>query len=227
LIGSNGGNTLLGLSGDDLILGQDGDDTLHGDHFVEDAGDGNDTIDGGLGNDLIFGRGGRDLLIGGSGNDTIDAGSGNDTLIGSGSLIPNFLGGEGDDLLILDTQSFEQVGAVANGGSGNDTLTLQDNGVFNPVLEINWDIVGKVSGIETIDATGSNVIFNGTSTTAADVRSILGLSSPGGTGTLTLDLDANDYFTVGPGEFTSQSANITTFYSDATLTTEIARVAVV
>jgi hypothetical protein len=44
---------------------------------------------------------------------------------------------------------------------------------------------------------------------------------------LTFALDAGDNFPVEAGQFFSQAANVTTFYSNAELTNEIARVAVV
>jgi Ca2+-binding RTX toxin-like protein len=190
------------------------------------GGDGNDTIIGSAGADNIVDDGGSDSLSGGGGADTLDGGGGNDTLDGTASVTPKLFGGSGDDLLILDTANLEQGGTIASGGSGQDELRLLDNGSLNPVLEPAFDLVGKVSGIEKIDASGANVIFDARDLTASDIRSILDLSGPS-TGTLTLDLDANDQFSIAAGQHTSQAGNVTTFYSDATLTTEIARVAVI
>jgi hypothetical protein len=62
-------------------------------------------------------------------------------------------------------------------------------------------------------------------TTAAQVTSILGTSGPGVT--LTIDIDGGDNYTVAAGQHFTQVANLTTFYTDASLTTELARVQVI
>jgi Ca2+-binding RTX toxin-like protein len=227
LTGDNGDNNIVGLTGSDTILGLGGDDVLSGDYTTDATGDGDDTIDGGLGDDTIYGRGGDDSLIGGTGNDSIDGGSGNDTLDGSDSTVIGLFGGSGNDLLMLDTAALEQAGTAASGGADYDTVVLRDNGSSNPVLEVGLDLVGKLDGIEKIDATGVNVKVDFTGSSAADIRSILGLSGPTGSGTLTLDLDGNDDFSAAGSEFFTQVANLTTFYSDAGLTNEIARVSVI
>jgi hypothetical protein len=220
IVGGNGSDTLVGGNGADFILGNDGNDVLLGD-------DDSDTLTGGTGDDYLSGDNGSDVLLGGGGVDTIDGGEGNDTLDGSGSNIIGLLGGNDNDLLMLDTAALEQAGTMASGGAGNDIVLLRDNGSSNPVLEVGLDIVGKVSGIEQIDATGANVKVDFSNSTAADIRSILGLSGPTGSGTLTLALDGNDSFSVASGEFVTQAFNLTTFYSDAGLTNEIARVSVI
>ncbi len=219
LVGGNGSDTLVGGNGADFILGSDGNDVLLGD-------DDSDTLTGGAGDDYLSGDNGSDVLLGGGGADTIYGGAGSDTLDGSGSSLVSLFGGTGDDLLLLDTESLEQAGTTADGGDDNDTLILRDNGSSNPVLEVGLDLVGKVSGIEQIDATGASVKVDFGNSTAADIRSILGLTGPG-SGTLTLDFDGNDSFSVAGGEFFTQVANLTTFYSDAGLTNEIARVSVI
>jgi large repetitive protein len=220
IVGGNGSDTLVGGNGADFMLGSDGNDVLLGD---EDS----DTLTGGTGDDYLSGDNGSDVLLSGGGADTIDGGAGSDTLDGSGSSLVSLLGGTGDDLLLLDTEALEQAGTTAEGGDDNDTLILRDNGSSNPVLEVGLDLVGKLSGIEQIDATGANVVVDFGNSTAADIRSILGLSGPTGSGTLTLDFDGNDQFSVASGEFFTQVANLTTFYSDAGLTNEIARVSVI
>jgi Cadherin domain/RTX calcium-binding nonapeptide repeat (4 copies) len=192
-----------------------------------DAGDGNDTVIGSAGADNIVDSLGDDSLAGGGGDDTLDGGAGNDTLDGSGSNVIGLFGGSGDDLLMLDTAALEQAGTMADGGANYDTVVLRDNGVANPILEAGLDIVGKLNGIERIDATGANVVVDFSNATAADIRSILGLSGPTGSGALTLDLDGNDSFSVAGGQFFTQAANLTTFFSDAAMTNEIARVLVV
>jgi Ca2+-binding RTX toxin-like protein len=224
---SNGGFSNVSVYGDDDSNLLDFSATTMVGIAEINGGDGNDTIIGSAGADNIVDDGGSDSLFGGGGADTLDGGGGNDTLNGTASVTPRLFGGSGDDLLILDTAKLEQGGTVASGGSGQDELRLLDNGSLNPVLEPVFDLVGKVSGIERIDASAADVVLDARDLTASHVRSILGISGPSTTGTLTLDLDGNDQFSIAAGEHTSQAGNVTTFYSDATLTDEIARVAVV
>jgi Ca2+-binding RTX toxin-like protein len=206
--------------------GDSGTDQLSGIEALVGSGF-NDTLIGNGGDNRIFGGAGDDSVNGGTGNDTIDAEAGNDTLDGSGSDVIGLFGGSGNDLLILDTAALEQAGTAGSGGADYDTVMLRDNGSSNPVLEVGLDLVGKLDGIEKIDCTGASVKVDFGNSTAADIRSILGLSGPAGSGTLTLDFDGNDSFSVAGGEFFTQVANLTTFYSDAGLTNEIARVSVI
>ncbi|HYH22011.1 MAG TPA: tandem-95 repeat protein [Azospirillum sp.] len=84
-----------------------------------DAGDGDDivaiqntvtdTLDGGAGNDKLAAGGGDDLVRGGAGDDTLSGSVGNDTLDG----------GDGADYF-RDADGT----AVADGGSGDDTMTI-------------------------------------------------------------------------------------------------------
>jgi hypothetical protein len=81
-----------------------------------------------------------------------------------------------------------------------------------------------VTNVEEIDLSSPNVLAALTDFHASDAVSILGTSGPGNT--LTIDLNANSSFNVAAGEFVSTVGNTHTFYSDAQLTNELARVTV-
>ena len=79
-----------------------------------------------------------EILIGGAGDDTLSGGGGADVI----------RGGAGDDMLTVASLAFRSV----DGGSGSDTLVLTGSGQsFNFTALANT----KVTGIETIDITGS------------------------------------------------------------------------
>ncbi len=134
LYGGQDADELFGGSGADLLSGGDGDDVLHG-------GSGNDTLNGDEGNDVLFGDGGSDTLSGGAGNDELygtgelsggegddylegqgllDGGSGNDELRGQGS--DTLLGGSGDDILVANTDPWQETSNTLEGGTGADQL---------------------------------------------------------------------------------------------------------
>jgi Ca2+-binding RTX toxin-like protein len=68
----------------------------------------------------IDGRGGHDRILGGAGDDTLIGGAGNDYLAGTGNGRDRLYGGDGHDSLYGG--SFDGVGAMLFGGSGNDEL---------------------------------------------------------------------------------------------------------
>ncbi|BAV47445.1 Cadherin [Mesorhizobium loti] len=107
--GTPGDDTLGGTIDVDAIFGLAGNDTLSGSA-------GNDLLDGGDGDDTLNGGSGSDVLVGGLGNDTLQDGGGNDSLYG----------GDGDDnlQLIYSGPSGVSLTQVANGGVGNDTISL-------------------------------------------------------------------------------------------------------
>lgn len=113
--GSSFSQTIDGGTGDDSIGGGQRNDTING-------GDGNDTIIGYVGDDSILGGNGDDSILGdvttdsgpGDGNDTIYAGEGRDSVYGGG----------GNDYIDMGTwNNTLQLGEIAHGGDGNDTLT--------------------------------------------------------------------------------------------------------
>jgi hypothetical protein len=85
---------IVGTNGDDVIIGTENDDRIFA------AG----------GNDQVFALGGTDEVHGGTGDDFLDGGPGG---------FDNLFGEAGNDTLTLATSD---VGGVASGGEGNDTL---------------------------------------------------------------------------------------------------------
>ncbi|WP_226595807.1 calcium-binding protein [Marinobacter nauticus] len=134
LQGGQGNDELSGDSGADLLSGGDGADVLHG-------GSGNDTLNGDAGDDVLHGDGGTDTLSGGDGNDelygtgtlsgdagddiiegrgVLDGGAGNDQLTGKSS--DTLIGGSGDDVLIANTDAWQETSNILEGGTGADQL---------------------------------------------------------------------------------------------------------
>ncbi len=119
--------------------------------------DGANVIDGGAGANVIYGQGGDDVirvtgstganqLYGGTGADTIWGGDGNDNLYGDGTSsnaaldgADTLYGGAGNDTL------WGSYGAdYMDGGSGEDTVTYQNDGrTHRVVLDANGDGVAE------------------------------------------------------------------------------------
>ena len=114
--------TLNGNGGSDqIILQANGPD----DQAAAFGGFGNDTIvafgqggtvDGGEGKDLIYAQGSLNSVSGGGGNDTI---FGDSADYGGGTPI---YGNAGDDIIVLANSPSFQIGAIADGGAGNDRI---------------------------------------------------------------------------------------------------------
>ena len=156
---------VTGTSNNDFIqLGQ-GDDRAFGgkghDEFA--GGGGNDYLDGGLGFDFIYGARGNDVLHTGELTSTTAA-----------QADDRLFGGDGDDLLYADTSAQggtlrSYAGAVFDGGSGNDTLQIQD-------LVATIDLTGAtITGIETFSY-GTSFLGNALMT-AAQVNAITNFNS--------------------------------------------------
>ncbi len=92
-----------------FVQGGSGDDTI--DAFGEDG-----VIDGGAGNDIISIQVTLLSASGGAGDDTI---SGDSADFGGGTSL---YGNAGDDFLILENSPGYQIGAIADGGAGNDRI---------------------------------------------------------------------------------------------------------
>ncbi|QAY79775.1 hypothetical protein ETR14_07260 [Sphingosinicella sp. BN140058] len=197
LIGDAGGNRIDGGAGDDRLVGGDGADTLIG-------GSGIDTADySGAGAGVTM-----NLASGGSGSAGDAAGdslSGIERIIGSGF---------GDDL----TLSLGNGWSVDAGG-GNDVVHLAAGS--GTVSEAN--LAGVLSHVETIDFTSAGTNGN----LAVDAGFIQSLVGNGASSHLTLDFDAGDTVSVANGSFYNQAGNEYTFYSDATMTTEVAKLTLV
>jgi Ca2+-binding RTX toxin-like protein len=139
ITGTEFGDYLVGDSADDEIHGFEGSDTL-------DSGGGNDVLDGGDGDDTLVSRGGVDTVDGGSGNDTwigyydssstdlalVQAGGGswsmsNGTTLSAVESVWLYTGSGNDSLTLQGLAGFE----VFDGGSGDDTLRLDDSTATN------------------------------------------------------------------------------------------------
>lgn len=118
-IRAGAGNDLVFADGNTQIYGGGGDDILVGNYVFGEDGD-----------DVLFGN---TLAVGGAGNDRVTmfsidpenesgglafGGDGDDVIIGEVSISAD--GGEGNDVISL------RAGGFANGGVGNDTLTAFD-----------------------------------------------------------------------------------------------------
>jgi Ca2+-binding RTX toxin-like protein len=120
IYGGAGNDTIYGSVGNDTIYGEDGDDALYGqtDNARDNSGDAshdNDFIYGGTGNDQIFGQRGEDTLYGDDGNDRIN----------SGFHVDNVFGGEGNDIFLLDSLSYNGIYDGGNHTSpGRDSVTM-------------------------------------------------------------------------------------------------------
>ncbi len=111
------------------------------------AGGGNDTIIGSAGNELILGKDGDDVLQGGAGADTVVGGLGNDTLFDSSGS--DTLDGDGDnDVIAISNTAF----ALADGGSGIDTLLVNSSGF---VFDLTTVTDGSIQNTEVIDLGGN------------------------------------------------------------------------
>jgi Ca2+-binding RTX toxin-like protein len=143
--GGLGSDSIDGGAGDDSIIG--GPDGLNGaDDDLIYGGDGADKLLGGAGNDTLQGGTGADTVLGGAGDDVVGAsnpvinsteggadrlegGDGNDTLYGDfgGDTL---LGGADDDFVSVELRD----PFLAEGGSGNDTLTLYSYALGGPLV---------------------------------------------------------------------------------------------
>jgi Ca2+-binding RTX toxin-like protein len=95
--------------------------------FVIVGTNGDDVITGTEGSDKIFAAGGNDQVFALGGDDEVHGGTGDDVLDGGPGGFDNLFGEDGDDTLTLATSN---VGGVAQGGDGNDTL-FGSNTSFN------------------------------------------------------------------------------------------------
>ncbi len=135
------------------LLGKPGDDYL-------DGGDGNDTL-----SDLF---GGSDQLYGGAGDDVL----GNDDSIlrpefyqdgvvpDSVSYVNLLDGGEGDDLIISDSEHFGSFDQIF-GGTGNDTIEFTGYSAFIDGGEGDDDINAEGSDLTDFSGVGADIWITG------------------------------------------------------------------
>ncbi|MCZ8260959.1 MAG: cadherin domain-containing protein, partial [Beijerinckiaceae bacterium] len=242
--GTAGNDTLNGTGEDDIMNGLAGNDTLNGSARADvmNGGADSDTVvydlsgsgvtvnlatNSATGGDAegdtfidienIFGSSNDDSLTGTSGVNLIRGGNGNDTIRGNGG-IDQLFGNAGNDTFILDLD-VQSTSLTIDGGADQDAVNLVGTGSFT---------LGQLSfltSIETIDFEAAGVSANLTNFTANDAVNVLGASGPGNT--LTFKMDGNDTFTVAAGEHFTQTGSDYTFFTDGTLTTELAKVSIV
>jgi Ca2+-binding RTX toxin-like protein len=135
-IGTADGDTWQGGNLGDTIDGDAGDDTLSG------LG-GDDRINGGAGNDE---------LIGGQGDDKIDGGAGNDTAVFSQSLASYTLGGLGERILVLGSDSAELT-SIEYLRFADGTLNVVDDGnvLFDTLYYLNRNPDVFHAGVNALD----------------------------------------------------------------------------
>ncbi|MCZ8186879.1 MAG: cadherin domain-containing protein [Beijerinckiaceae bacterium] len=242
--GTAGNDTLNGTGEDDQMNGLAGNDILNGSARADvmDGGADNDTVEysgsgsgvtvnlatgSGSGGDAagdtfidienVFGSANDDSLTGTSGVNTIRGGNGNDTIRGNGG-IDQLFGNAGNDTFILDLD-VQSTSLTIDGGADQDAVSVVGTGTLT---------LGQLSfmtNVETIDFEAAGVAADFTNFTATDATNVLGTSGPGNT--LTFKMDGNDTFTVAAGEHFTQTGSDYTFFTDATLTTELAKVSIV
>ncbi|WP_284178199.1 cadherin domain-containing protein [Rhabdaerophilum sp. SD176] len=243
--GTAGNDTLNGTGEDDIMNGLDGDDVFFGSAQADimNGGNGIDTADysaapfsvtislqnntatgnvlavgdtffdienirGGSGGDNLNGNGDANVIWGGAGNDNIRGNGGIDQLFGNA----------GNDTFILDLD-VQSTSLTIDGGADQDAVNLVGTGTLT---------LGQLSfmtNVETIDFEAAGVAADFTNFTATHATDVLGTSGPGNT--LTFKMDGNDTFTVAAGEHFTQSGSEYTFFTDGTLTTELAKVSIV
>ena len=144
LEGDSGSNVIYGGKGDDNLYGLNGNDTLLGgeDHDYLFGGKGNDRLSGGDGIDTISGGDGFDIVdyslsesdrqrhlniqLDDNGMTTFARDKTTNEIIDKYTSIEGLAGGDGNDLLVGNSQNNQ-----LSGGAGNDTLKgLQGNDVL-------------------------------------------------------------------------------------------------
>lgn len=118
LVGDGGDETLIATNPYSYAMyGNEGNDVLTSQvPSIHDSF--SDLRDGGAGDDILVGAGGNDYLVGGSGDDYAD--------VSDGDI---FLGGDGNDIAVTDTEianyAWTHIGSgthYIDGGAGNDVL---------------------------------------------------------------------------------------------------------
>ena len=144
LAGDGGNDQLDGGAGNDSLNGGSGDDRLAGGPGADTLADttGNNRLDGGAGNDRLFSSGtGSNVLIGGEGDDQLSSAGGDDSLDGGSgddelgvsalyygqapaAHAVKLQGGEGNDVLQINSGTAAALSVTASGGDGADTFKL-------------------------------------------------------------------------------------------------------
>ncbi|MDG0978452.1 MAG: S8 family serine peptidase [Halieaceae bacterium] len=141
-------NPTLVLGGNSSIFLPDVDQSIIANSGIIGSG-GSDDIWGTDFSDLIYGGQGADELHGLTGNDTLIGGKGVDTLYGDAGNDTFMLGGVG----IIETSYTRFYSDKVYGGSGDDTLVINLNGLpnYNQVHDLTYEILdGAISGVENL-----------------------------------------------------------------------------
>jgi len=164
----------------------------------------NNVITGTAQNNLLLGFGGDDTLIGGDGNDTLDCAGGHGEL----------QGGNGDDVLLGSEVEF--YGLVADGGDGNDTLTITLQDVFYGAPDMLWTINGTLlSGASSMDELSYWFAQGSTYSVGNDEGRIIATMSNVENLNVLVGSYGNDLvFALGNGTVYDGSSGIDTFYAD-------------
>jgi Ca2+-binding RTX toxin-like protein len=190
--GNAGNNVMDGNAADNVLDGGAGGDLLRGgfgndyyvvdsafDTVVEHPGGGTDTIESSISytlSDDVVNVAVENLVlapsalsIDGTGNSLANALRGNDSSnrLDGGGGADTLAGGGGDDTLIFDAADLGAAGTHWDGGAGVDTLRLLGAGESFDLRAVGDD---RVTGIETIDLTGSG--GNRLALAASDVSAI-------------------------------------------------------
>ncbi|MFC3594432.1 calcium-binding protein, partial [Novosphingobium piscinae] len=201
-------------------------DALHGDT-------GNNVLNGGAGDDTLLGGSGADTLIGGADSDTASyAGAGSAvalTLDGTGSGSGTLGDASGDSLSGIErvlgsafSDDFTLTlgnGWSVDGGAGTDSVHFAANS--GTIVES--QLTGVLTNVEVLDFTSGATSANLT-VSASFIQSLVGA---GNASALTIDIDSNDNFAIGAGSFVDVQGSDYLFYSDASMSTQIAKMTVV
>jgi Ca2+-binding RTX toxin-like protein len=213
LNGSAGADLIDGLGGPDEIRGGTGNDVIHGGDALDVlyGEEGADRIEGGAGDDQIYGGKGSDLLYGGDGNDYLSDEDGADFFYGEdgndslllirGSLHADLVtadGGAGDDQISIYSLGASRF--VANGGTGDDTFfisALKDLATLTLGAGVDKIVLGGDNASYLLN-TGTIVVTDFAAGTGGDMVDVSGFflfsdgSNPFGNGLLTLTQDGSD-----------------------------------
>lgn len=151
----DGSDPLLGTEGNDTLpSGQNPDlapeiiDLLGGNDTAIVDLEGSMTVRGGDGDDRLTATGIQNILEGGAGNDTL-----------SGDDANQLYGGEGDDVLTFVHGSYDNGDpGTADGGSGDDTITVRSDAILTE--EILYNLGGGVDVTGGDGADEINIVYD-------------------------------------------------------------------
>jgi Ca2+-binding RTX toxin-like protein len=188
-------------------------------HLANNTATGSGVADGDTFFDIenIRGGSGNDTLTGNSGDNVIWGGAGDDFLRGNGG-VDQLFGEAGNDSFTLNV-FLQTTNFSIDGGADQDTVNVTGNGTLT-LSQLSF-----ITNVETIDFEAANAIGDLANFTATHAVNVLGTSGPGNT--LTIKMDGNDTFSVAAGEHFTQTGSDYTFFTDGTLTTELAKVSIV